>query len=291
MVGKKITVFDVFNVIFFAIFGLLCLYPMYYLVIYSLSNSSAIASNPTWLIPRGFTLRNYAYLFRKPEIINAVFISASRTVLGTLITVFCSSFFAYLLNKKKLIFRKFIYRMLVLTMYLNAGVVPYVILMRTYHLNNSFLLYIIPSAVNAFYVIIIKTYMEGIPDALEEAALLDGAGHFRTYCSVIFPVCLPVIATVVIFSAVGQWNTWQDNFYLVRDRNLKTLQLQLLEYLQTMDQSIVRDVNQAVEKLNRTSSLSLKACISVMSMLPIMVVYPFFQKYFVKGILIGSVKG
>lgn len=230
MVGKKTTTFDVINITLFVVFALLCAYPLYYLVIYSLSNSTEIARNPAWLLPRGFTLGNYTYLFQKPEILNAVLVSTSRTVLGTIITVFCCSLFAYLLTQKKLVFRRFIYRMLVLTMYLNAGLIPYIIVMRSYHLNNNFLLYILPTAVSAFNVILIKTYMEGLPSSLEEAATIDGAGYFTIFTRVIFPVCLPVVATVAIFSAVSQWNSWQDNFYLVRSRELKTLQLQLLEY-------------------------------------------------------------
>ncbi len=176
-------------------------------------------------------------------------------------------------------------------MYLNAGIIPYFIVMKAYGLKNNFLLYILPSAVVAFYVILIKTYIEGIPAELEEAARMDGAGYFTVFTKIIFPVCVPVLATVAVFSAVNQWNSWQDNFYLVRDRNLKTLQLLLLEYLQSMDSTLINDINTAAARANRTSALSMKACISVITMIPIMLVYPFFQKFFVKGILVGSVKG
>ncbi len=291
MVRKKVKLFDVLNVSAFIVFALLCFYPFYYLILYSLSNATEIARNPAWLLPRGLSFRNYEYLFQKPEIYRAFLISASRTVIGTVITVMCCSFFAFLLTEKKLIFRRFTYRMLVLTMYLDAGLIPYVIVMRSYHLNNNYLLYIIPSAISAFYVILIKTYIEGIPASMEEAAMIDGAGYFSAFFRIVFPVCLPVVATVAIFSAVNQWNSWRDNFYLVRDNNLKTMQLQLLEYLQSLDQQQIRDINEALGRLQKTSSLSIKACISVITTLPILLVYPFFQRYFVKGILIGAVKG
>jgi ABC-type glycerol-3-phosphate transport system permease component len=260
-------------------------------VIYSLSNSADAARNAPVLLPRGFTFRNYGTLLARKEVINAFFISASRAVIGTSVTVLCSAFFAFLLNEKKLIYRKFIYRALIITMYLNAGIIPYIIVMRSYHLNNNYLLYILPSAVGAFYVVLIKTYIEGIPPALEEAAKIDGAGYFMIFFRIILPICIPVLATIAIFSAVNQWNSWQDNFYLVRTRNLKTLQLQLLEYLQNMDSTLISDANQAVDRARRTNSLSLKACISVLTMLPIMLVYPIFQRYFIKGIMLGSVKG
>jgi len=288
---KHISVFNVINVIGFILLGFIFAYPFYYLIIYSLSNSTEAARSSPWLLPRGFTLANYMYLLKSGDIIKAFLISLSRTVLGTTITVFCSALFAYLLTQRKLAMRRFYYFILVITMYLNAGIIPYFIVMRAYGFNNNFLLYIVPSAIGAFYVILIKTYIESIPSALEEAAKIDGAGYFTVFTRVIFPVCLPVLATIAIFSAVNQWNTWQDNFYLVKNRNLKTLQLLLLEYLQSMDTTLISDINTALQKTQRTSSLSLKACISVVTMLPVMIVYPLFQRYFVKGIMIGSIKG
>ena len=244
-----------------------------------------------WLLPAGFTIENYKVLFKDSSILQAALVSASRAVLGTILSIACSSLFAYLLSKKELIGRKIFYRMLVITMYLNAGIIPYFIVMKAYGLKNNYLLYIIPSAVVAFYVILLKTYIEGLPPELEDAAKIDGAGYFRTFVRVIFPVCTPVLATVAVFSAVNQWNSWQDNFYLVQDRNLKTLQLLLLEQLQSIDSTLISDVNMAADRANQTSSLSMKACISVITMLPVMLIYPFFQKFFVKGILLGAVKG
>ena len=288
---KRIFAFDFFNTLVLGLFALLCLYPFYYLVIYSLSNSTEAARHSLWLMPAGLTFDNYAYLLKKGDVLNAAWISGSRAVLGTLITLICSSFYAFLLAKPALPFRCLMYRMLVITMYLNAGLIPYFIVMKTYHLNNSYLLYILPSAVGAFYVILIKTYIESLPQALEEAARIDGAGYFTTYLRIVMPVCLPVLATIAVFSAVNQWNAWQDNFYLVRTRELKTLQLLLLEYLQSMDSTVISDINTAAQRANRTSSLSLKTCISVITMLPVMLVYPFLQRYFIKGILIGSIKG
>lgn len=287
----KRTTFDYVNVIILSIFALLCVYPFYYLIIYSLSNSIEAGRHGMWLLPKGFTIENYKYLFRKGEILNATFISAARTVIGTIITLFCSSFYAYVLSKDRLPAKKFLYRMLVITMYLNAGVIPYFIIMKKYHLNNNFLLYVLPSAIGPFYVILIKTYIESLPPALEEAAFIDGAGYFTSYFKIVLPQCKPVLATVAVFSAVNQWNSWQDNFYLVRDRSLKTLQLFLLENLQSMDSTLISDINLAAARASQTSSLSLKTCIAVVTMLPIMLVYPFMQRYFVKGILIGSVKG
>lgn len=291
MLQKKPHIFPIVNYIILGLFALLCTYPFYYLIIYSLSNSTEVARHGIWLLPAGFTIENYKVLFKDSSILQAALVSASRAVLGTILSIACSSLFAYLLSKKELIGRKIFYRMLVITMYLNAGIIPYFIVMKAYGLKNNYLLYIIPSAVVAFYVILLKTYIEGLPPELEDAAKIDGAGYFRTFVRVIFPVCTPVLATVAVFSAVNQWNSWQDNFYLVQDRNLKTLQLLLLEQLQSIDSTLISDVNMAADRANQTSSLSMKACISVITMLPVMLIYPFFQKFFVKGILLGAVKG
>lgn len=288
---KRPHIFPIVNCIILGLFALLCTYPFYYLIIYSLSNSTEVARHGIWLLPAGFTIENYKVLFKDNSILQAALVSASRAVLGTILSIACSSLFAYLLSKKELIGRKIFYRMLVITMYLNAGIIPYFIVMKAYGLKNNYLLYIIPSAVVAFYVILLKTYIEGLPPELEDAAKIDGAGYFRTFVRVIFPVCTPVLATVAVFSAVNQWNSWQDNFYLVQDRNLKTLQLLLLEQLQSIDSTLISDVNMAADRANQTSSLSMKACISVITMLPVMLIYPFFQKFFVKGILLGAVKG
>lgn len=291
MLNKKIGVFDVINVFVLGLVAFLCAYPFYYLIIYSLSNSTEVARTDIWLLPAGFTLYNYEVLLKDPDIWRAFFVSAARTVIGTILTVFCSAFLAYLLTRKELPCRKFFYRMTVLTMYLNAGLIPYFIIMKNYGLKNNFLLYVIPGAIGAYFVILIKTYMESLPSELSEAATVDGAGPFTIFYKVIMPVCKPILASVSVFSAVNQWNSWQDNFYLVRERGLKTLQLYLVEMLSTLDMTLINDVNTALEQMQKTSSLSMKACIAVVTMLPVMLVYPFFQKYFVKGIMIGSIKG
>ena len=291
MIKHRVRTFDIVNVVILTIFALICFYPFYYLVLYSMSNSTAVAVSPIWLLPRGFTLACYEKLIILKPVLYAVVSSASRAILGTMITIFCSSMFAYLLTKKELVCHRLFYRLLVITMYLNAGLIPYFIIMKTYGLNDNYLLYIIPTAIGPFYVILVKTYIEGIPIALEEAAKIDGAGYFKIFIQIIMPVCLPVVATVAIFSAVTQWNTWQDNFYLVHRSNLQTLQMVLLQYLQNMSSTLINDINAAKSQASQVSSLSIKATISVITMVPIMVVYPFMQRYFVKGILIGSVKG
>ena len=189
--------------------------------------------------------------------------------------------------------RKFIYRFVILTMYLNAGLSPWYITMKAYRLQNNFLLYVVPGIVTAYYVILIKTYMEQLPKELEESAQIDGAGIFTVFARIIMPLSKPIIATIAVYAIVGQWNAWTDNYFLVTDNKLQTLQMVLYNYMnqanrfQNMSSSAM-DSSAAVSMITPTS---IKMCITVIVVVPIMCVYPFLQRYFVKGIMMGAVKG
>jgi ABC-type glycerol-3-phosphate transport system permease component len=204
-----------------------------------------------------------------------------------------TSFFAYLMTKEEMFGRKIIYRFVIITMYLNAGLIPWYMTMKTYGLKDNFLLYVIPGAVSAYYMILIKTYIESLPAALEESARIDGAGYIRVFRSIIFPLSKPIVATVAIYAAVGQWNTWTDNYFLVNKANLQTLQMILYNYL-NQSQNIANISAQALTAgtaVVKITSMSIKMCITVIVTVPIICVYPFMQRYFVKGIMMGAVKG
>jgi ABC-type glycerol-3-phosphate transport system permease component len=178
-------------------------------------------------------------------------------------------------------------------MYFNAGLIPYYLTIKMYHLNQSFLLYVIPGAVSAYYVILIKTFIEQLPPSLEESAKLDGAGFFRIFMKIIFPLSMPIVATIAIFSAVAQWNSWIDNFLFSTNPKLKTLQLTLYEYLTQTNriaQATMQERNsgQAVREL---TPAAVRMTITMVVTLPIIFVYPFLQKYFVKGLMLGAIKG
>lgn len=275
--------------------ALLCLYPFYYIFIYSISLPSEAAKAGFYILPAGFSLVNYQQMLVRKEIYNSLLISVLRTVIGTGLTVFCSSLFGYLVTKKELIFRRFFYRTIVITMYLNASLIPIYLTYKALHLKDSFLVYVIPGAVSAFFVILIKTYIESLPAALEESAMMDGAKYWRIFINIILPLCGPILATVAIFAAVGQWNSWQDNFFFVSNSKLKVLQLVLWEILnsaQTLADSARNGSQVDVSNMaNRVSPISIRMTITMITTLPIILVYPFLQRYFIKGILIGAVKG
>lgn len=287
--------FSIVNWLFVVCFTLICIYPFYYVIICSISDPAEVA-NGIYLLPKKLTLDTYKELFSRADLWRAYFVTAARTVLGTIISVLCTSMLAFLMTRKELIGRKFIYRYVVITMYFSAGIIPWYLVMKAYHLQNSFLLYIIPGAISAYNMILIKTFMEQLPESLEEAALVEGASIWDIFFKIVLPLSKPILATVAVFCAVGQWNSWQDNFFLVSDANLKTLQLILRDYLneatRIAEAMKMGGANAEMAQAARTiSSESVRMTSIVVTMLPVMLVYPFAQKYFTKGIMMGAVKG
>ena len=271
---------------------LVCIYPFYYVFIYSISDPQ-LASKGLFLLPAGFNLDTYKGIFMLNDIPNAFFISVARTILATILTIAGSSFFAYLVTNRKMYGRKFVYRFVIMTMYLNAGLIPWYMTMKAYRLQNNFLLYILPGFVTAYYVILLKTYMESLPKELEESAHMDGAGIFTVFARIVFPLSKPIVATIGVYSLVGQWNQWTDNYFLVSDARVQTLQMVLYNYLNQANRfqgmsSAAIDASSVASSITPTS---VKICITMVVVVPVIFVYPFLQKYFVKGIMLGAVKG
>ncbi len=288
--SKKFDPVSIINYTLLIILVILCVYPFYYVIIYSFSNPDL--AYKAVLYPRGFSVETYQSIFRLNNIQNAFFVSVSRMVAGTAATILATSFLAYLVTKEVMFGRKVLYRIVVISMYLNAGLIPWYLTMRAYGLKDNFLLYILPSAVSAYYLILIKTYMESLPQSLEEAARIDGAGYIKCFFRIIFPLCKPIIATIAVYAAVAQWNTWMDNYFLVNKESLQTLQMILFNYVnqtQSMATSTVQSLNSA--QMVKITTMTLKMCITVIVTVPIICVYPFLQRYFVKGIMMGAVKG
>ena len=294
MIGRKSfseKLFSVCNIAFMLIFVFACIYPFYYMLIYSFSDPVK-AYNITFL-PRGITLDNYVKVFRQAGFGQAALVSVARTILGTLLTVTCCSFFGYLVTKQQMVGRKFIYRLLVITMYVDGGLVPTYLVFKFYGLPNTFLVYLIPTALTAYNVILIKTFIEQIPASLEESATLDGAGTLRCWWSIVLPLSKPIIATVAVFAAVGQWNAWFDSHIYVTNSGLWSLQYVLYRYLQQVQElaNAMADFQGATLSVNTITPAAVRMTITAVVTIPILFVYPFMQRYFVKGIQLGAVKG
>ena len=286
-------VFHIVNYLGFAIFTFICIYPFYYILVYSLSSPDQAAIG-TYFYPMGITLNNYYTLLASPGISKAALISVGRTVIGTLASVICTTMLGYLVTQKQLPMRKIIYRFIVMTMYINAGLIPYYILLRNLSLINSFWVYVIPGLIGAFNMILIKTYIEQLPASMEESAMVDGASYLRIFFSIIIPLSMPIIATVTVFNAVGQWNSFSDTLIFCPGGKLDTLQMKLYTILQTTSQAFVdvrTDWIQDNPNVIAPTPTTIRMTITMIATLPILFIYPFMQRFFVKGIMLGATKG
>lgn len=290
-VGWKPRGWDVLNIVLLSLLALATMYPFYYIFIYSISVPEE-ALKGVYLIPRGFSLQNYVHIFKQDNILWAFFISVARTVVGTVLTLLCCTAFSYGISKRNVPFRKLMYGAVIVTMYISPGLIPWYITMKSYGLQNNFLLYILPGLMVAFYIVLIKTYIEELPAALEESAMVDGASYYQMLFRIVFPLSIPVLATVAIFNAVNQWNSWVDNLYLASDLKLQTLQMLLYTYVnqQTAALSMINSNSTAQTAFVMTPT-SVQMTITMIATLPILFVYPFLQRFFLKGLMLGAVKG
>jgi ABC-type glycerol-3-phosphate transport system permease component len=283
--------FVICNALFFVVVCFIFAYPLWYVFIQSVSSGESV--NAAWL-PQGFTFMHYRDVLKMPSVGQAAFISVLRTLLGTSCTVLACMLLGYLFSKQNMPCRKFLYRMLVITMYLNAGIIPTYLTIRAYGLLNSFWVYVLPGVVSAYYVILIKTYVEQLPASVEESAMLDGAGTLTIFFRIILPMSMPIMATIAIYAAVSQWNAWWDNhIYAFSNKNILTLQYMLYRYL-TEAERIIREMKEygvEVDMSTLVTPRNVRMTITMVTVVPVLFVYPFMQRYFVKGIVIGAVKG
>ena len=295
-VGDKI--FNVVNYLFFFIFTFSCVFPFYYLFINTISDNSLVSKGAINFIPRGINFDNYTSLLNASEVGQAFIVSISRTIFGTALMVAASAFVGYLVTKQQMWKRKFWYRFLVITMYFNAGTIPWYLNMSMLGLTNNFMAYIIPGIVAPYNIILVKTYIESIPGELEESAFMDGAGYWTIFRKIIWPLCKPILATIAIFGAVGHWNSFTDSLILMQGApELYTLQHRLYLYLTTssnlgalMNGGVSSATAEAIMQTALNAKV-IKYTISMVSIIPILLVYPFMQRYFEKGIMLGAVKG
>ncbi len=290
--------FDVFNVTFMILLMVVTLYPFVNTIAISFNAGLDTVRGGIYLWPRVFTIENYISVFSSGTLLPAFGVSVARTILSVLFGLSLTTLLAYVLSRKDFVFRKPITMLFVFTMYFNAGMIPIFFLMRTLGLTNNFWVYVIPTMVNAFNLIVIRTYILGLPESLVESAKIDGATEMRIYVSIILPLVKPVLATIGLFIAVGSWNQWFDTFlYNSAKQELSTLQYELMKLLSSsLRQSSgggmsSGGVNADSVNASMVTPMSIRAAITIVAATPILVVYPFLQKHFVKGLVIGSVKG
>ncbi len=283
-------VFTVCNTIFMILFVIITLYPVLNTLAIAFNDGTDALRGGIYLWPRKWTLKNFMTVLQKDNLIIGAVVTVARTVLGTLFALAANAILAFIVSRKRFLFRKQLSLFWVITMYVNGGMIPVFLLYKGLGLTNSFWVYVIPGMVSAFNMLVIRTYMNGIPDSLEESAQLDGAGYTTIFLKIISPLCKPVYATIALFVAVGQWNSWFDAMLYNRmSSNLTTLQYELMKLL-----SSVTNQGGSLESMKNAAGAvtptSIRAAATILTMLPIICIYPFLQKYFVAGLTLGGVK-
>lgn len=293
--SKGDAAFDIFIYFIMIVVVIVTLYPFLNILAVSLNDSVDATRGGINIIPRKFTLSNYTEIFKYKNIPHAFIISILRTVLGTLTGIISSCMVAYTLSRKDFMFRKLFATLFILTMYVSGGLIPDYMLVRNVGLIGNFSVYILPGLISTWNVIVIRSFIDNIPYSLQESAKMDGATDFTIFMKIIMPLCLPVIATISLFIAVGQWNSWMDTFLYANGKdNLSTLQYELMKVMASTNAATGQsasaiDASQTI-KGSTVSPQSIRMAITIVATLPILLVYPFVQKYFVTGMTLGAVK-
>ena len=292
-------VFDIIIYLVLLFVVIVTVYPFWNTIAISLNDGLDSLKGGIKLWPRKFTWKNYADLFQTDRIFNAGIISVTRTVIQTVLSVFCTSLLAYALSRKEFVLRRYLTTIIVISMYINAGLIPGYMLIKRLHLLGKYAVYIVPCLVDVFNFILVRTYINGLPDSFVESARIDGANEFRIYLQIIMPLIVPSIAMICLFTAVGAWNSWFDTYlYCSNKPKLHSLQYVLMSFLQqSQNQSTnANDANSmalaagAGSTASKSTPISIRSSITMVATLPILIVYPFVQKYFVVGMTIGGVK-
>jgi len=289
-------VFHTINTAFLVLIAFITLYPFWNTIAISFNDAMDAIRGGITFWPRKFSTYNYQTLFRTDAIPRAFVVSVARTLINLVTGVFFNAMIAFALSRGEFVLRKPFTMVLILSMYVNAGLIPTFLLMRNLGMINSFWVYIVPGIVNAFNFVVMRTYMRTIPESIVESARLDGYGDFYIFVRIILPLCLPVLATIGLFIAVGSWNSWFDTMiYNSSNVNLHTLQYKLMEYLQASQASSrtasdAYGLSMSAQSSQMVTPLSIRAAITVIAAAPILVVYPFMQRYFVVGLNVGGVK-
>lgn len=284
--------FHTINYTVLLLLGAMTLFPFLNLLAISFNDAQDTLKNTVYVWPRVFTLQNYMTIFDNDNLAMSFVRSVIRTLFGAGLGVVCTAMLAYTLSRKEFMFRKSFNLILIITMYVNGGLIPFYLLIKNIGLMNHPAVYILPGLISVFNVIIVRSYFESLPDGIVESARIDGASDFQILFRIIIQISLPVISTITLYTAVGHWNSWFDNYlFASRNPNLNLLQYELQKILiGSVNQ--VFDPNKHIDSTDarRTNPETIRAAMTIIVTVPILIVYPFLQKYFVKGMTFAAMK-
>lgn len=279
--------FDIINVIVLSIFTLTIVVPLWNILVSSFASSQALAGGNYVFFPQEWSINNYISVFNDKTIWNAFAISVLKTVIGVITHVFFCAMMAYAMSKNDLKGRKFYSAMGITTMFFSGGMIPTYLLFRQLGLLNSFWVYIIPALLSYYDVIILMNFFRNVPDSLEESAKIDGAGYWRIFLSIMLPLSKPALATIALFNGVNQWNDFMTAKIFITDRALYPLQMKLYEIIVQSQTDTIQNIGTAVAQ-GTTRGIQLATI--VVTTVPILIIYPLLQKYFISGMMVGAIK-
>ena len=289
-VKRGITAFDVILIIILGLMSLITIYPFYYVLIVSFSNVNAFGNHVPYLLPYVIDFEGYQVIFADFSFLQAFFNSVFVTVVGSLLNMLLSICGAYALSKKRLVGRGVFLSLILFTMLFSGGLIPYYLVVSGMGLTNSVWSMILPTAINTFYLIIMKNYFISLPPSLEEAAKIDGAHDLTILFRVILPISMPFIATFFLFYAVECWNEWWNALLFINEKAKQPLQIYMRELLVSFNSTLAQQAISVISQNQKANFQSIQMATIVVSTVPILCVYPFIQKHFVKGVMVGSVK-
>jgi putative aldouronate transport system permease protein len=285
------TAFDVFNVVFLTAYSVLALLPFLYIVAGSFASTYEFRTRPFFLFPEHFNVQSYIYVLSSSRLLKAVFISVYRTCLGTLVNMFFTLTLAYPLSRRYLKGRKLILNLILFSMFFSGGMIPTYIVVNALGLIDSIWSLVLPGAISAWSLIIVKNFFQELPAGLEEAARIDGATDLQILRRVVLPLSMPVIATFSLFYAVGHWNAFFDALIYLRSADKWPIQVMLRQMITVAMQGIFGDAQSVDANIGSVPEDGVKMAVIVVSTVPILMVYPLLQKHFTKGVLVGAIKG
>ncbi|WP_201002696.1 carbohydrate ABC transporter permease [Paenibacillus glycanilyticus] len=285
-------VFSTCNYILLLLLGIGTLFPFLNLAAISLNDAGDTLKGTVYVWPRVFTLENYSTIFANDGLAAAAVRSVIRTLVGTVLGVLCTAMLAYALSRKEFFLRKPFNVILIVTMYVNGGLIPFYLLVKNIGLMNHAAVYILPMLIGVFNVIIMRSYFEQLPEGIVESARIDGASDFQILFRIVLQISLPVLSTITLYIAVQHWNSWFDNYlYASRNENLNLLQYELQKILiSSVNQVMSANTHIDATDARRTNPETIRAAMTIIVTLPILLVYPFLQKYFVKGMTFAAMK-
>lgn len=290
MKKRKISLFDIILFLVFGLIAVITIYPFYNVFIVSLSNTLASATYSPYLYPHVIDFTGYRTIMNDPYFFKSLGTTLFVTIVGTTLNMVFSVTAAYVLSRKRLIGRKVFLSLILFTMLFSGGLIPTYLVVSGLGLDNSIWSMIFPGMISTYYLIIMKNYFVGLPVSLEEAARIDGANEFVVMTRIFIPISKPFMATFLLFYAVERWNEWWNAYLYISDKNIKPLQIYLRDVLVNFNSQLATQAQSIMDSHNKVFIQSIQMATIIITMLPILCVYPFVQKYFVKGVLVGSVK-